>query len=38
MTKFEEHEFTHGEGGEKKTFFLAAGPKDGPLIIFIHGK
>ncbi|KJX97918.1 hypothetical protein TI39_contig453g00031 [Zymoseptoria brevis] len=37
MPKFEEHEFTHGEGGEKKTFFLAAGPKDGPLIIFIHG-
>ncbi|SMQ54626.1 unnamed protein product [Zymoseptoria tritici ST99CH_3D7] len=37
MPTFEEHEFTHGEGGEKKTFFLAAGPKDGPLIIFIHG-
>ena len=37
MASFEEHEFTYGVGGAKKTFYLAAGPKYGPLIIFIHG-
>lgn len=37
MVALEEHEFTYGEGGEKKTFYLAAGPKEGPLLIFIHG-
>jgi soluble epoxide hydrolase/lipid-phosphate phosphatase len=30
----EEHEFT-AEG--MRTFFLAAGPEDGPLVIFCHG-
>lgn len=30
----EEHEFTWAE---KKTAYLAAGPKEGPLLIFIHG-
>ena len=23
--------------GSHQTFYLAAGPKDGPLIIFVHG-
>jgi soluble epoxide hydrolase/lipid-phosphate phosphatase len=36
MVQLEEHEFTYSNG-EKKTFFLAAGPKEGPLIIFVHG-
>ena len=37
MVAIEEHEFTYGVGDTKKTFFLAAGPKDGPLIVFVHG-
>ena len=32
---FEEHEFQHGD--DKKTFYLAAGPREGPLIVFVHG-
>lgn len=35
MTVFEEHEFAFDEG--KKTYYVAAGPTDGPLLIFIHG-
>ena len=35
MVKLEEQEFTHS--GDKTTFYLAAGPKSGPLLIFIHG-
>ena len=35
MTAFQEHEFTFGEN--KKTFYIAAGPHDGPLLIFVHG-
>lgn len=35
MVQIEEHEFIHSN--DKKTFFLAAGPKDGPLLIFVHG-
>ncbi|KAK4630920.1 Bifunctional epoxide hydrolase 2 [Fulvia fulva] len=34
MVLLEEHEFTWAE---KKTAYLAAGPKEGPLLIFIHG-
>lgn len=37
VTVLEEHEFTHGVGGATKTFYLAAGPPNGPLLIFIHG-
>jgi soluble epoxide hydrolase/lipid-phosphate phosphatase len=36
MAPYEEHEFTYANG-EKKIFYLAAGPKSGPLLIFIHG-
>ncbi|KAM0715926.1 hypothetical protein Q7P37_008440 [Cladosporium fusiforme] len=35
MAPYEEHEVTYAD--EKKIFYLAAGPKDGPLLIFIHG-
>ena len=34
MPTFEEHEFAHGD---RKTFYVSAGPNDGPLLIFIHG-
>lgn len=37
MVAFEEHTFDYA-GGEKKTFYLAAGPKEGPLLILIHGE
>lgn len=37
MTTIEEHDFTHGIGGKKTTFYLAAGPHEGPLLIFVHG-
>ena len=37
MTALEEYEFTYGIGRNKNTFYLAAGPQDGPLLIFIHG-
>lgn len=37
MSGFEEYTFSYA-GGEKTTFYLAAGPKEGPLLIFIHGK
>lgn len=37
MANYEEQEFTYANG-EKKIFYLAAGPKDGPLLIFVHGK
>lgn len=35
MAAFEEYSFTHSSN--KETFYLAAGPKDAPLLIFIHG-
>lgn len=35
MSTLEEHEFIFGT--QKKTFYLAAGPQDGPLLVFIHG-
>lgn len=31
----EENDFTYGDG--KKTFYIAAGPTKGPLLIFVHG-
>ena len=37
MSTYEEQEFTYAEG-QKKIFYLAAGPKDGPLIVFVHGQ
>lgn len=38
MMGLEEHEFSFDIGGTtKKTFYVAAGPQDGPLLIFIHG-
>ena len=36
MATIEEHEYTF-EDGKKKTFYLAAGPREGPLLIFVHG-
>ncbi|KAF2159597.1 hypothetical protein M409DRAFT_60666 [Zasmidium cellare ATCC 36951] len=36
MSGFEDYTFSYA-GGEKKTFYLAAGPKEGPLLIFVHG-
>lgn len=33
-TQFEDHEFSDGE---LKTFYLSAGPQNGPLLILIHG-
>lgn len=39
MVQLEEHEFTYSNGNaEKKTFYHAAGPKEGPLLIFVHGR
>lgn len=39
MVQLEDHEFTYSNGNaEKKTFYHAAGPKEGPLLIFIHGE
>ena len=35
MPPIEEHTFTHSDN--KTTFYHAGGPKDGPLLIFIHG-
>ena len=35
MATLEEHEFTFGT--KQKTFYLAAGPNNGPLLIFVHG-
>ncbi|GME42116.1 Alpha/beta hydrolase fold-1 [Neofusicoccum parvum] len=32
-----ENTFTHGDKGDKHTFYWSAGPTDGPLVIFIHG-
>lgn len=37
MGAYEEQDFTYAEG-QKKIFYLAAGPKDGPLIVFVHGQ
>ena len=31
----EDHEVTYGEN--KKIFYHASGPSDGPLLIFVHG-
>ncbi|KAI5460717.1 Alpha/Beta hydrolase protein [Mariannaea sp. PMI_226] len=36
MTKYEENLVSYN-GGNKSIFYLAAGPKSGPLIIFMHG-
>ncbi|KAF2212940.1 hypothetical protein CERZMDRAFT_40114 [Cercospora zeae-maydis SCOH1-5] len=36
MPAYEEHEVSYADG-QKKIFYLAAGPKDGPLLIFVHG-
>jgi soluble epoxide hydrolase/lipid-phosphate phosphatase len=33
-SNLEEHEFSTNE---QKTFYLSAGSKDGPLLIFVHG-
>jgi len=33
-SQFEEYEFSDAE---RKIFYLASGPKDGPLMIFVHG-
>ncbi|KAI0397605.1 putative epoxide hydrolase [Xylariaceae sp. FL0594] len=33
---YEEHRVAY-EGGEKEIYYLAAGPAQGPLIIFVHG-
>lgn len=33
---YEEHTVTYGDDG-KSIFYLAAGPRKGPLIIFVHG-
>ncbi|KAK5678825.1 hypothetical protein LTS10_008480 [Elasticomyces elasticus] len=35
MASLEEHDFTYGD--DKKTFYLAAGPSGGSLLIFVHG-
>lgn len=35
ISAMEEHEFTFST--QKKTFYLAAGPQNGPLLVFIHG-
>ena len=35
MVEIEEYEFVDGSG--EKTFYLAAGPRDGQLIILCHG-
>ncbi|CZT19751.1 uncharacterized protein RCC_05606 [Ramularia collo-cygni] len=37
MVQIEEYSFTYSTNAEKKTTYLAAGPKDGPLLIFVHG-
>lgn len=36
MATFTEHAVTY-EGGQKKISYIAAGPTEGPLMIFIHG-
>ncbi|KAL6856560.1 Alpha/Beta hydrolase protein [Trichoderma novae-zelandiae] len=33
---YEQHTVSYGDDG-KSIFYLAAGPRDGPLIIFVHG-
>ena len=35
MSSYEEHDVTYGDG--KKIFYYAAGPANGPLLIFLHG-
>lgn len=35
MAPYEEHIVTYGDG--KKIFYNAAGPANGPLLIFVHG-
>ncbi|CAG8524980.1 5217_t:CDS:2 [Scutellospora calospora] len=35
MAPLEEHEVTYGDN--KKIFYHASGPSDGPLLIFVHG-
>ena len=35
MAPYEQHEVTYGDG--KKIFYHAAGPANGPLLIFVHG-
>lgn len=35
MSAYEEHDFTYSDG--KKIFYYAAGPANGPLLIFLHG-
>jgi pimeloyl-ACP methyl ester carboxylesterase len=35
MAPYEEHEVTYSDG--KKIFYHAAGPANGPLLMFIHG-
>ena len=38
MGGLEEHDFVHRIGGEERTtHYVAAGPKDGPLLVFVHG-
>lgn len=37
MGVYEEQEFTY-DSEQKKIFYLAAGPKNGPLIVFVHGQ
>lgn len=35
MAPYEQHEVAYGE--DKKIFYHAAGPANGPLLIFVHG-
>lgn len=37
MVVLEEHTVTYGTTDVKEIFYHAAGPADGPLLIFIHG-
>lgn len=37
MAQLEDHTFEYGTAVTKKLFYHAAGPVQGPLLIFIHG-
>lgn len=37
MTPYSEHTVTYTANGDKSIYYIAAGPPDGPLLIFLHG-